>query len=59
MSKYNGKYNAESPKHDRKRFNSQAKMKYFDDLGIIYLWEQYTVLYKIAVRQVYVGHRSV
>ena len=31
---YMCEYNAESPKHDRKRFTSQAKTKYIADLGI-------------------------
>ena len=31
-------YNAESPKHDSKRFNSQAKTKYIADLGILFIY---------------------
>ena len=31
------KYNAESPKHGSRRFNSIVKTNYIDDLGIVYL----------------------
>ena len=37
-SMYMRAYNAESPKQDSKRFNSNAKTKYIANLGIIYLW---------------------
>ena len=39
LLQYMRKYNAQSPKQGRKRFNSMVKTIYFSYLSIIYLWE--------------------
>ena len=53
VSVYMCEYNDESPKQDRKRFNSIVKTINIADLGIIYLWSTLYTIQKSIPKQPY------